>query len=162
MYEYSNGTKLDDRSIEQMVQRVAWLRALHQWFHGAHFVARGCSYAGDHAFLYDKIYTGIQDEVDGAMEKVIGLTGSEQTACPVMLAHRALNILRRYPSPAGMDPLEIAKTGLMMERDYLDFVSEMFHDMEQRGVLPLGLNDQLAASANTHEGYVYLLQQRAR
>ena len=162
MYEYANGTRLDDKSIDLMVERVAWLRALHQWFHGAHHVVRGTSYSGDHGILYDRIYTGIQDEVDGAMEKVIGLTASEQTACPKMLAARALKILNRYPSPSDLNPLQIAQTGLRMEKEYLDFITSMFYDMENRGALPLGLNDQIAASANTHETYAYLLQQRAQ
>lgn len=162
MYEYANGTRLDDESIDLMVERVAFLRAMHLWFHAAHHVVKGASYSGDHGILYDRIYTGIQAEVDGAIEKVIGLTGSERTACPKILASRALNILERYPSPVDLDPLQISQTGLRIERDYLDYVSGMFYDMEKRGILPLGLNDQLAASANNHENYVYLLQQRAR
>lgn len=152
---------LDDRAINSLVQRSAWLRALHIWFHGAHHVVRGTSFAGDHASLYDRIYTAIQDEVDGAVEKVIGLTGSVVTACPKILTTRALEIMEDYQSPAELTQREIAITGLRMERDYIDFVERIFEELEEAEMLGLGLNDQLAASASAHETFVYLLQQRA-
>lgn len=161
MFLEENPTELDDRSIDMLVQRSAWLRALHLWFHGAHHVVRGTSFAGDHASLYERIYLAIQEEVDGSIEKVIGLTGSVITACPKILTMRALEIMEEFQSPVEMTPREIAVTGLRMERDYIEYVETIFSELESSGELGLGLNDQLAASANAHETFVYLLGQRA-
>ena len=38
----------------------------------------------------------------------------------------------------------------------------LFKELESSGELSLGLNDFLAASANSHENHVYLLQQRVK
>ena len=161
MYEYSNGTVLDREDVNVLIDRVAWLRALHMWFHAAHHVVTGTSFAGDHASLYDRIYTSIQDEVDGAIEKVIGLTGDGNVACPQDIGARALKILNNYPSPTRLSSRGISLAGLQMEKDYLDFITSVFYDMDDRGVLSIGLNDQLAASANSHETFIYLLNQRS-
>lgn len=153
---------LDEQATDMLVQRIAWVRALHLWFQGAHHVVRGTSFAGDHVSLYERIYTANQDEVDGATEKVIGLTGDEAVACPKLLAARALEIMEEYPSPVGLNPQELARTGLQLEQDYIVFVEGLFHDLEEAEMMSIGLNDQLSASANAHETFVYLLGQRAR
>jgi DNA-binding ferritin-like protein len=158
MYEYAGNQQLENL----LAQRIAWLRALHMWFHAAHHVVRGTSFSGDHAKLYDKIYTSIQDEVDGAVEKGIGLTGNMELANPQSVAAAALKILKGGPSPSEMDPQQLAEAGMALEQAYLSFISDMFEELEEQGMLSLGLNDQLAASANTHETFVYLLGQRAR
>jgi len=152
---------MDERAQDLLAHRIGWLRALHLWFHGAHHVVKGTSFSGDHAVLYDRIYTSIQGEVDGAVEKAIGLTGNVGLACPRMLIDTALSIMERYPSPVDLKAEQIAQVGLQLEGDYIDFVTTMFEELEEGGMLSLGLNDQLAASANAHETFVYLLRQRA-
>jgi hypothetical protein len=152
---------MDQRAEDLLAHRIGWLRALHLWFHAAHHVIKGTSYSGDHGILYDRIYTAIQDEVDGAVEKAIGLTRNVGLACPRLLTSTALEILERYPSPVDLEAVEIARVGLRLERNYIDVVTDMFEELEQADMLSLGLNDQLAASANAHETFLYLLQQRA-
>ena len=152
---------MDERAQDLLAHRIGWLRALHLWFHGAHHVVKGTSFSGDHAVLYDRIYTAVQAEVDGAVEKAVGLTGNVGLACPRMAIEAALSIMDRYPSPVDLKAVEMAQVGLQLEQDYIDFVTEMFEELEAADTLSLGLNDQLAASANAHETFVYLLRQRA-
>ena len=158
MYEYA-----DNRQLEDLIaQRIAWLRALDTWFQSAHHVVSGVSFSGDHANLYEKIYTSVQEEFDGAVEKGIGLTGNLGLACPMTIMKGAVSILSGGPSPSEMNPEQLAEAGLALEQAYLAFVDEMFNKLEVNRIMSLGLNDQLSSSANKHETFVYLLGQRAR
>ena len=152
---------LDTHAANLLVQRTAWLRALSLWFHGAHHVVRGVSFSGDHTDLYEHIYREVADELDAAVEKTIGLTGDLNAGCPLVITMRAVGIMEEHPSPATLDPDSIAQAGLAMEQEYVSFVEYVFTELEESGEMSLGLNDQLGASANTHEGYIYLLQQRS-
>lgn len=141
---------------------IGMIRAMQLWFQSAHNLTKGPGFAGDHVNLYGKIYTDLQDEYDAAVEKAIGITGDEGIGCPKHVTSVALGILGRYPSPAGMSSLDIAKAASGMVNDYIDTITDLFYTLEEMGSLPLGLNDFLAASANTHESYAYLLSQRIK
>ena len=146
----------------RMSQYVGMLRAMHLWFHGAHNVVRGAGFAGDHVNLFGKIYLAIQDEIDGAIEKAIGVTGDENLGCPAHITKTAAVILSKYPSPHGISSLAMASVGLEMERHYIEMLETMFEELDDAGLLSLGLNDHLAASANVHESNMYLLKQRIK
>ena len=148
--------------VTRLSQYIAMLRAMHLWYHGAHHAVRGTSFSGDHQNLYGEIYTAIEKEVDAAIEKAIGLTGDEGMSCPMHIVKNALTVMENYPSPAVVTSLAIAAIGLEMEKHYLEMVEHMFVELEEAGVLSLGLNDFLAASANDHEMHLYHLQQRVK
>jgi len=152
----------DDEAKKLIHDIPAYLRAIHLWFHGAHHSTRGSDFSGDHSYLYTRIYTEVQDEVDGAIEKAIGVTGEQRMACPKCLTEHAVEILGKYHNPPELEPLDIAKEGLRMIEDYIIKVERTFKVLESKGMLTLGMNDQLAASANNHETYAYLLKQRVR
>lgn len=159
--------QLDEKELTEDTKNllagyVSYLRAIHLWFHAAHHLTKGSGFAGDHVSLYGKIYTEVQDEIDGAVEKAIGLTNDENLGCPLMMATNAVKIMEEAGCQVDADPVKIAETGLKLEKEYLEFLEDMFVCLEGMGSLSLGLNDQLAASANTHETYVYLLQQRVK
>jgi hypothetical protein len=147
---------------EMLVHYLGMLRGMQLWFHGAHALTKGAGFSGDHAFLYHKIYTEIQDEMDAAIEKVVGLTNNEMLACPVRITDLAMAVLEHYPTPAGSTCLMIASVGLQMAKEYLQGLELLYRDLKEAGLLTLGLDDFLMTSANTHEGYVYLLQQRVK
>lgn len=152
----------DYESRKYLMLYVGWLKAMGSWYHAAHHASSGLAFSGDHGILFDKIYTEIQDEVDGAIEKAIGLTNDDRFACPILTTKTMLAILENYQSPVYDAQEDIIKNALNIQNDYLDFLEEMFANLENKEVLSLGLNDQLAASANQHELYVYLLQQRIK
>jgi hypothetical protein len=151
-----------DTTKDMLLDYPAWLRAIHLWFHAAHHSTKGTGFAGDHADLYDRIYTEVQDEVDGAVEKIVGLFDDPGLACPLDLTTRALDILKRYESPVKLEPDIIAKVGQQIIKDYLLYLENSFMHLERSGKLTLGLNDQISSSANNHETYVYLLGQRSK
>ncbi len=108
-----------------MVEYIGFLRMMELWFHGAHHLTRGTSFGGDHVNIYGKIYTAIGDQIDPAVEKAIGLYGDE-CADPARLTGKALQIMKEYPSPGEMKPLQIAAVGLQIETDFLVFSKNMY------------------------------------
>lgn len=152
-----------DEQAKALLQKYCgWLRAIHLWFHGAHHITRGTNFAGDHGTLYSRIYTEVQNEVDGAIEKVVGVTNEHNLACPIEIIRQAEIIMEKYGSPADVPLHLLPSVGLELEKGYIDFVERLFKHLEAENLVTLGLNDQLAASANAHETYVYLLQQRMK
>jgi len=138
---------------------ASYLRAGYVWFHAAHHLTRGLSFSGDHAILYDKIYTTLLEMIDAAIERGIGLVGPH-VACPLQLSIAATQIITCYPSPSEVSSTAIAATGHAMMLDMIKFIEQMNQCLDDAGCLTLGLSDLLAADANTLEGFVYLLKQR--
>lgn len=144
-----------------MVEYCGFLRMIHLWFHGAHHLTSGTGFSGDHVNLYGKIYAEVQEQVDGAIEKSIGLFGGE-CGDPMSITSMAAEIMSEYPSPLEQNPAGIAAVGLQIERNFLEFTKNLYDALDESGQLSLGLDDFLMANANVHEGYVYLLQQRVK
>ena len=145
-----------------LVGRVGFLRAMHLWFHAAHHVTRGVGFSGDHASLYDTVYLGFQGEVDAAVEKTIGLAGDESAACPKSHMEIAMEILEDYPGPHQLDASDISRVGCDLVKDYLGTLDAIYEVLETEGHMSLGLDDQLSASANNAETFLYLLTQRSK
>ena len=116
----------------------------------------------DHVHLYGQIYSEVSDAIDTAIEKAVGITNDEVLGCPRTITYKALEVLMDYPVPTNAAPLKIALSALALVKSYIAFVEQMFSDLEEADELSLGLNDFLAQSANTFEGYAYLLQQRVK
>ena len=156
-------TVMDKDYLENyLVNYVGSLRALQLWFHSAHILAKGAGFAGDHVDLYGRIYNEITEEIDTAIEKAVGITSNEVMGCPRVITYKALEVLMDYPVPTSAAPLKIGLSALALVKSYIAFVEQMFSDLEKADELSLGLNDFLAQSANTFEGYAYLLQQRVK
>ena len=145
-----------------MSEYIATTRALHLWLHGAHNVTRGAGFAGDHVHIYGVMYTQIQQDIDGLLEKAVGIFEDEELACPTGITQRAAEILADYPSPASMSALAIASSAKTLVKAYLKFLKHVKTELENTGVLTLGLEDYIGSAANQYEDYVYLLQQREK
>jgi len=152
---------LQNVSVKLMIEYCGFLRMIHLWFHGAHHQVSGSSFAGDHVNLYGKIYVEVQEQVDGAIEKSIGLFGDE-CGDPVEITKKALKIMMMYPNPVAQTATGIAAAGLQIIKDYLKLSQEVYDVLNDSGDLSLGLDDFIMANANNHETYVYLLQQRIK
>ena len=140
---------------------ICMLRAMHLWFHAAHNSVYGMPFAGDHFSLYHKIYDGIQDEIDDFIERGIGLTGEQSMACPIKITGGAHEILSHLPSPTALKGCEISEAGRDIVEAYIELLERACNKLDDAGELTMGLDDLMASSANTHEGYYYLLHQRA-
>lgn len=153
---------MESADTETMHRIAAWLRCIHLWFHGAHHSVRGSGFAGDHVEIYGRVYTEVQIEIDAVIEKIVGVTGEQKMSCPKRLTSKAFDIMSDYASPSDLGSSEMAKEGLSLIEDYLSYLNGAYKLLDGRGKLSLGMTDQWAASASTHETYVYLLRQRVR
>lgn len=151
----------DNPAKHIMLEYLGFIRMIELWFHGAHHLTRGVSFGGDHVNIYGRIYTDVGAQIDGAVEKAIGLFG-DKVGCPLAITETALVIMEEYGSPADMPPQSIAAIGLKIEKDFLAFSQRLYDALKKLGAMTLGLDDFIMATANAHETFVYLLQQRIK
>lgn len=143
-------------------QWIGMHRAMIAWFHAAHHVTKGTGFAGDHVNLYGRIYTELEEDFDGIVEKGLGLSGDETLADPISILSNAANQLARYPQPVNQDAEDIAFFALDISKAYVDFLAQTYNQFDSSGSLSIGLDDMIMGLANKYETYVYLLQQRTR
>lgn len=148
----------DDQYLSALRALLGHLRAGNLWFHGAHLVTVGAGFHGDHKF-YRQVYETYTGDFDGASEKAIAYT-STAIASPQAVSAYATQILSTMPSVVGLNGHQIAAAALRVEKQTLAFVEKLFRDLEAGKRLSLGMNDYLAALANSHETFVYKLGQR--
>jgi hypothetical protein len=145
-----------------MGQYIGSIRGNQLWFHGAHNVAKGVGFSGDHPNLFGEIYGALEGQYDEAVEKAIGNSGDEMMGCPSCNTKKAMEVIQSYESPANANAEVIVQTGLQMLKDHHQLMTDVFDQLEEAGELPLGVNDMLAAHANDIETFIYLIQQRAK
>jgi len=134
---------------------LATLRAA-QWIHWTgHWQVKGEPYYGDHLLL-ERLYEGLNDEIDTLAEKTVAMYGTGSVD-PVDQAVLFSGIVQNL----SMEKNPILRS-LNTEQKLVAMLEETFKALEATGQLSLGLNDFIAATANSHETYVYLLQQRTR
>lgn len=137
-------------------------RGMQIWFHSAHVMTKGTAFAGDHVLLYGKIYEEISDQLDHAMEKVLGLTNEESLLCPKEMIKSTQSALDLYDSPSDSSAYNIATTALKLVENFLTVIEILYKVKKHHDLMTLGLEDFMSSLANTHEGYVYQLQQRVK
>ncbi len=143
-----------DRTLRKLQSLLAILRAGH-WSHWtSHWQVKGNPYYGDH-LLMERLYTGMVVEIDTLAEKIVAQYGPDSVD-PICQAQAMEGFLELQTNP---DPIQRA---LAVETYLLEELARVFKDLESYGTLSLGLNDFLAATANSHETYLYLLRQRTR
>ena len=146
---------------EYMSSYLAELKAVEMWFHSAHHVTKGPGFLSDHKSLYGEMYIKIGDHFDLLVEKSIGLTGSEITACPLRLSSGASHILNNhYSSPVEKNSNEIVKDAIRSMSNLIRALTSLHEKLKSSRLLSLGLEDSLATMANEYEGFLYFLGQR--
>ena len=142
-------------------QWIGMHRAIIAWFHAAHHVTKGTGFGGDHVNIYGEIYNTLDEDLDGIVEKGIGLTGDETLADPVSSLSMAAGLLAQQPASANQDAETIACNAFEVIKHYVKAIEGIYAQFEACG-MSLGLDDLLQGLANQYETYVYLLQQRSR
>ena len=134
---------------------LASLRAAH-WVHwSGHWQVRSGSFYGDHLLL-ERVYSGIVEEIDTLAEKIVFLCGTASVG-PVEQIALADTVVREFCADPYSNPMG---RSLQVEEHLQVLLQDVFTYLEGKKQLPLGLNDYIAATANNHETYLYLLRQR--
>jgi hypothetical protein len=127
------------------------LYLLHQ---SAHWQSSGPTYYGDH-LMFQRLYKPINKEIDSLGERAVGL-GDPRLVCPLTTSQMALDLLQAWGKGHRVDaPKRLVQLSLYAEKCFLKAIKEAMAQPASDGVLNL-----LQGIADTHEGNVYLLQQR--
>ena len=144
------GMASDQTCAAMMVELLGRLKALF-WSHWtAHWQTRGPSFYGDHE-LFSRLYDDVKGEIDQVAERAVGYHGVA-TVDPLAVARH-----ERANMTATADLVERA---LAQERAFMAYLDRMIEQLKARGKYTAGLEDLLPQLASTHDGHLYLLQQR--
>ena len=140
---------------ESLLNLLAFLKAIYFLHWSNHWRVEGNPSYGDH-LLFERLYGLLPSEIDGLAEKIIAMFGSDAISMS-QLAATELSVHQQLEQ----EP-DLHKRAEWAEKELQRLVKDIFDNLEVEEALPLGLNDYLAALANSHDTHVYLLQQRLR
>jgi DNA-binding ferritin-like protein len=124
-----------------------------------HWTCKGDPFYGDH-LLFQRLYEGVQEEIDSVAEKTIGL-GTSANVDLVLQTSQLMRLMQGYGmSQTIPQPNELAKRSLAAEMNFLACTSKLVESMKECGLLTRGLDNLVAGIEDKHEGHVYLLKQR--
>lgn len=143
--------------MEMLQTTLAVMRALRWYYQTCHWVAKGDPYYGDH-LLFERLYDQLGENIDKLAEKMVAYFGPDSVfptdAMELSYDHLAEWIER--------EPECMYRRGLLAEEDFQDLLETVYEEIDDKGLMTLGLDDFIMALANDHEGHVYLLQQRTQ
>lgn len=135
---------------------VAMLRAVYQVHQGAHWQTRAQTYYADH-LLFQKLYEATLPEIDSVAERTIG-SGGLALLNPTSQSARTTEFIDAVRGSGAKVPNahELVAVSLSVENMLLQLIDEV---LSLPGVSQ-GTQNLLQGIADTHEGHIYLLQQR--
>tara|TARA_B100000900_G_scaffold416157_1_gene449592 strand:- start:4379 stop:4816 length:438 start_codon:yes stop_codon:yes gene_type:complete len=142
-------------AAQQLSDLLATLRAVHFIHWTGHWQVKGNPYYGDHLLL-QRLYEGLDNEIDTLAEKLVAMFGVEivNPAQQSVIMNQIIQSLSSVQNPI--------MRSLNAEKKLMRLLEHTFKSLEKQNNLSLGMNDFIAATANAHETYIYLLQQRTR
>lgn len=131
---------------------IAMLKAMTIIHQHGHWAAKGSQFYGEHQ-MFERIYKSAQENLDTAVEKFIGLFGSD--VLDYSQQTEALGkVLEKYTKSGSS-----IERSLAIENDFIKFSKEIFNLFEKEDVMTLGLDDMIMATSSDREEALYLLQQ---
>jgi DNA-binding ferritin-like protein len=138
---------------------VVYLKFLASVHQNHHWVTKGDPYYGDH-LLYQRLYSGVVEEIDSLSEKTIGL-GSVSSVDLKLQVSQLNKLVCGYGTAATIpQQSELARRSLHAELNFLKVTAHLVESLKSCGLLTRGLDNLLAGIEDAHEGHVYLLKQR--
>lgn len=128
------------------------LRAQYMSYQTSHWQSQGQAYYGNH-LLFQRLYEGVQAEVDAVAEKAVGYLGADAVEL-VPQAQLVLSWVSRWSKV-----VDHHKRGLQSERDVQAVLQAAYDAIKAARAMTLGLDDWIMATANAHDTNAYLLQQ---
>lgn len=147
-----------DRALASL---AATFRALDDWAHGAHLLAKGVGFVGDHANLLGPLYVRAGEAFDSLSERALGLGAPDATCEPAAVARAALETLSDWPTVAGADEADLmqsARDVVSFTLGELDAATKAITDAD---AMTRGLDNLLAQLSDDFEGFAYKLGRRA-
>jgi len=131
---------------------LACLRAQYLSYQTSHWQVSGSHFFQEH-LLFERLYSSVSTEIDVLAEKIAGLVGSEEVSL-----QNQIPLMAEYLGKWASIP-DHFRRGLTSEEDLQKLLRAVYDDITESGLMTLGLDDYLMATANSHEATIYLLQQ---
>jgi DNA-binding ferritin-like protein len=139
-------------AVRLLNEILACLRAQNISYQTSHWQSIGPSFYQDH-LLFERLYNSVLAEIDTLAEKISGIVSPSEVSLK-----KQSPLMERYLELWGDIPNHLDR-GLYSEKTLQELLSNARVALEQAGMLSLGLDDYLAATASAHETNMYLLQQ---
>ena len=137
---------------ERLQVMLALLRAQYMAYQTSHWQSMGQAYYGNH-LLFQRLYEGVQAEVDGLAEKLVGYVGVDAVDLTPQVA-LVMSWVQRWSQVEDHH-----MRGLRSERDLQAVFQSSYDAIKAARAMTLGLDDWIMATANAHDTNAYLLQQ---
>lgn len=132
------------------------LSAIHQ---SHHWKAQGPMFNSDHE-LFNLLYTNTHNQIDGVVERTLGLSGIDTFADAEKLTAGSYKFMKLAKEGSNTDvPCNVS---LHAEEFFIDILEACMDNLQNNGLLSRGLEQLLGDIANIHENHVYLLSQRCK
>lgn len=143
--------------LSVLLVHLRFLAMVHQTHH---WTVKGDPFYGDH-LLFDRLYTGVLEDIDAIAEKAVGL-GSVDCVDLVLQANQLKIMAQNYGSASTIpQQTEFAKRSMLAEISFLRCAAHCALSLKEMGLMTRGLDNLLAGIEDKHESNVYLLKQRS-
>lgn len=150
---YITNNESDNELLSDLLNDVlACLRAQYLSYQTSHWQVAGSHFYMEHQ-LFQRLYESVTEEVDVMAEKISGLVGSNR----VSLQHQVPKMVSFLGSWASIP--DHIRRGLTSEEVLQELLKSTYDAITEAGLMTLGLDDFLMATASSHETNIYLLQQ---
>ena len=136
---------------------LAYTEALQIVHHSHHWQTNGQIFYADH-LLYEKLYTGVLEDIDPIGEKLIGLSKEPKLT---NYFHR-VEVLKHFLEACTDSSKSYIEVSLVAEKTYIAACEKIMKAFEKANLLTPGLEQMLGNILDKHEGFVYLLEQRIK
>jgi DNA-binding ferritin-like protein len=131
-------------AVEKMSLYVVFLKALYLIHEMNHWKVK--QNYGNH-LMFQRLFEGVQEMVDEAAEKTIGVYGD-------LVSQDHVDELTKFFNPDGD-----IESSLKAEKAFQTFATNLYNDLKESGELTLGVDDMIMGHVSSSEVNTYLLQQ---
>ena len=144
----------DPNKISTLTDLLSLFMAVYLTHWSSHWKSSGSTSYGDH-LLFERLYEAVSGEIDVLAEKLLSGIAGPDFSHSVMVSAASDYVTdweTEFPDVVSRSAHaeEVLQNRLRMDFSWLESTND----------LPLGLNDFLAAAANTHDTHCYLLNRR--
>jgi len=136
------------KPLELMSLYVVFLKALYLLHQQNHWKTPG--YA-EH-LLFQRLYEGVQEPLDEAAERTVGLFGD-------LIKQEKVSAMVQQFAAKGDSAVDFLQSSLDAEVAFQEFAKRVYEMFKDSGTITLGLDDLLMSHCSLGEVRVFLLQQ---
>lgn len=152
-----------DSQYAELAVFLDFLKALQMLHQEHHWQASGSDAYGDH-LLFQRLYEGVQLEIDQLGEKTVSMGGMRLVDSRLSLENisKFMSAVIENSDVGQYDGMSRIKMSLLAERSFLSAGEKLMEMLSSKKQLSRGIENLLGAVLDAHETHVYLLDQRTK